>query len=243
MATRFTTKNLKVIFKFPFQDAKWKSKFAILALLFMASILIIPSFFISGYIYEIMRRIIVDKADTPTMPDWDDLGKYLNNGLRMFGVGLIYSMPSLITLILYIAVLVPLMVLNSRSSQYDEGFMIAVPFMTMLMILGYAIGFVTQFLSITAMSHMIAKDEFLAAFRIREWWPILRKNIGGYLMTYLLIFGVSYAIVFVFQILVFTIVLCITVPFLMVPVYSYFGLINGALFAQAYNEGVELSAA
>jgi len=241
MATRFTTQNLQAVFKFPFQDAKWKSKFAILALLSIASILIVPGFFIGGYVYETMRRIIVDKVEAPTLPDWDDMGTYFKNGLRIFGVGLIYSTPTWILLILYFAILAPLMILNSDSTRYETGLMLAVPLMTGLMFLGYAIGFVMQFLSIAAMSHMIAKDEFRAAFRVREWWPILRVNIGGYLLTFILIFGASYAITLAIQILVFTIILCITVPFLMLAIYPYLLVISSALFAQAYNDGVERS--
>ena len=243
MTTRFTTGNLKSVLKFPFQDAKWKSKFAILALLSIGSILIIPGFFIGGYIYESMRRIIVDKAEVPTLPDWDDMGTCFKNGLRMFGVGLVYSLPTWITLLLSFAILVPLMILGSGSNRYEESLMVVGPILTGLMVLGYAAGFITQFLSITALSHMIARNEFYAAFRIREWWPILRNNLGGYVLTYLLVFGASYAMGFAIQILIFTIVLCITVPFLWLAFYSYILVICGVLFAQAYNEGVERNAA
>ena len=48
---------------------------------------------------------------------------------------------------------------------------------------------------------------------------------------------------FAIQILVFTIILCLTIPFVLMAIFSYLWLISGVLFAQAYNEGVERNAA
>lgn len=242
MASRYTSQNLQEICKFPFRDEKWKSKFAILGFISIVSILIIPGFFFWGYIYEIMRRVIVDKDEIPTLPDWDDLGIYFKNGFRMFGVLAIYTLPTLLLMIPYFVTFLPMMFSDPAPSDYEQTFLITMPITFGLMMIGTVIGFVMQLLSIVAIGHMIAKDEFRAAFRIREWWPIFRKNIGGYLLAYILFIGASYVIGFAIQMLIVTIILCMVVPVLWIAIYNYLGVIGSVLFAQAYNDGVEKSA-
>ena len=96
MSSTITSENLQKIFSFPFKGTEWKPKLAIGSLLYMLSIFILPYFFIAGYSYEVMRQIIVDKSD-PSMPEWDDFGKYFRDGLKLFGVSALYGSPALIS--------------------------------------------------------------------------------------------------------------------------------------------------
>ncbi|NJN99342.1 MAG: DUF4013 domain-containing protein [Anaerolineales bacterium] len=91
-----TTDNLQALAKFPFTDPRWKNKFLIGSLLHLAgyAIPLIPLIFVYGYCAQIMRQIIVEKRD-PYMPEWEDWGKFLQDGLKLTGVGLIYSLPCL----------------------------------------------------------------------------------------------------------------------------------------------------
>ena len=238
MTTRFTSQNLQTIFKFPFQDEKWKSKLAVFAAIGLVSILIVPGFFIGGYIYEIMRRIIVKKEE-PSLPEWDDLGGYFRNGLKMFGVGFIYGLPALITLIPYFVIVLPMIAMEPIPSEYEPLFLIGMTVSMGLMMVGSLIGIVTQMFSLAAIGYMIEKGEFQAAFRIREWWPIFRKNIGGFILAYVILMGCGWIIGFAIQFIMLTIILCVLVPFLWAAVYAYLGVIGGVLFAQAYNDGVD----
>ncbi len=238
MNSRFTSENLQNIFTFPFKDEKWKSKFTVGGFIFFVSIFIIPAFFISGYMYEIMKGIIVDKAE-PSLPEWDDIGEYFKNGLKIAGVGFVYSLPTLLLTLPYFLNFLFLPFAESMSEEYASAAFVAMPITMILMMLGSLLGMVTSFFSIVAMGHMIAEDEFQAAFRIREWWPIFRKNIGGYLLAYVILLGVSWVTAFISQILMMTIILCIVLPFIMVAFYFYLGVVSSVLFAETYNEGVE----
>ncbi len=53
---------------------------------------ILPGLIIYGYFYQIMQRVIV-KSEEPTLPEWQDWGKLLGDGFRLFGVSFIYSLP------------------------------------------------------------------------------------------------------------------------------------------------------
>ncbi|MCP4142943.1 MAG: DUF4013 domain-containing protein [Chloroflexi bacterium] len=238
MSSKFTSENLQNIFGFPFKDEKWKPKFAVGAFIAIASIFIIPGFFLGGYFHEIMRRIIVEKAK-PSLPEWDDAGKYFKNGLKMAGVGFVYSLPSLLLTMPYILIFLFIPFLESMSNEYISALSTAMPISLVLMLLGSLIGMVTSFLSIVALGHMVAKDEFSAAFRICEWWPIFWKNIGGYLLAFVILMGLSWLSSFIFQFLAMTIILCVVLPFIMIVFYFYLGVVSSVLFAETYNEGVQ----
>ncbi len=238
MSSKFTSENLQNVFSFPFKDERWKSKFAVGGLIGFTSIFIIPGFFISGYMYEIMKQVIVDKAEA-SLPEWDNSGEYFKNGLKMAGVGFVYSFPTLLLMLPYFLNFLFLPFAENMSEELASAVFMAIPITMMLMFLGSLIGMVTSFFSIAAMGHMIAKDEFQAAFRIREWWPIFRKNIGGYLLAYVILLGVSWIVGFVLQIMAMTIILCVVLPFIWIAFYFYIGVVSSVFFAEAYNEGVQ----
>lgn len=237
MSETITSENLQTIFTFPFKDERWVSKFTVGSLLYMISIFILPGFFVGGYSYEVMRRIIVDKA-VPSMPEWDDFGEYLANGVKLFGVGLLYGSPTLMLMFPFFALIFVVPFITSLSEKYLDTLFIAFPLAIGLLVFGGLVGFVFGMLGLAAKGHMVAKGEFAAAFRIREWWPIFRANLGGFLLAYLVLMALSYTLTFAVQILMMTLVLCIIVPFLLVGVSFYLSLVSNALFAKAYADGV-----
>jgi hypothetical protein len=97
MTNSFTSDELLALAKFPFTDPRWKNKFLIGGLLSLAgyAIPVLPLLFVYGYCAQIMRRIIVEN-EAPYLPEWEDWGKFLQDGLKLFGVGLVYSLPGLI---------------------------------------------------------------------------------------------------------------------------------------------------
>ncbi len=92
-----------------------------------------------------------------------------------------------------------------------------------------------------AMSHVVAEDQFSAAFRVSEWWQIFKANLGGYIIAYILIMGTAFSLTFAFQLLYLTFVLCCLIPFLMSLISIYLGVITGAIFGQTYRVGKENS--
>jgi len=86
--------DLAQILTFPFQDQDWLKKFLIASLLVLFSFIpVIPLVLLLGYAAEIIRRIAVDH-ESPSLPEWDDLSLYFNEGIRLFGVGAVYMVPA-----------------------------------------------------------------------------------------------------------------------------------------------------
>ena len=240
MSSTVTSENLQTIFTFPFKDQSWKSKFTIGSLLYMIGIFILPGFFVGGYSYEVMRQIIVDDRD-PSMPEWDDFGEYFQNGFKLFGVGFLYGSPTLMLMLPYLVLILffPFFITGAIPDEYIDMLFVAFPVTLGLMIIGSLVGFVFGMFGVVAKGHMVATGEFAAAFRFREWWPILRNNLGGFLLAYLVLMALSWVITFAVQLLMATLILCIVVPFLMAAVCFYLGLVSNALFAKAYADGVK----
>ena len=103
------------------------------------------------------------------------------------------------------------------------------------MLLALAIGVVMP----AIMGHVVATDEFGAAFRFKEWWAIFRANVGGFLLAYVIIILLSIVVSFIYSFLYCTIIFCCLVPFVTAPMTMYLTVIYGAIFALAYRDGTQ----
>lgn len=240
MNTSFSSADIKEFLSFPFKDEKWGSKLLIATLLAFFGFLIFPIFLLSGYIYEIMRRMIVER-ESPSLPEWDAWGDYLVNGFRVWVAGIVYSLPTLLFMLPYIAMMF-IMPWLTESSGPNVLPVVMMFFSFGLMGIGMAVSIVAWIFFVPALGHMAAKDELKAAFRIKEFWPVLRNNLVGYLLSFIIYLGLMYVVMFVSQIFVLTVVLCVLYPVVLTVSTTYLYLVTGALFAHAYVEGVENTA-
>jgi|WetSurMetagenome_2_1015567.scaffolds.fasta_scaffold42887_4 hypothetical protein len=85
-------------FSFVFEDPDWLKKLAILALLGFAQLIpVLGSLFMaavfSGVMIDIMRKVI--NKQTPTIPNMD-IGKQFMDGLKVWVIGLVYSIPTVV---------------------------------------------------------------------------------------------------------------------------------------------------
>lgn len=251
MSQTFTTQGLQEMFAFPFHDPRWKNKLLIAGLLNLASLVIpiVPGLFFYGYCARIMRRITVQDGE-PFLPEWDDWGQMLAEGWRLFAVGLVYSLPSLLLMLLGFALYVgltwvPLVMAETAPSSPEW---IVAPLAAMgagMVIFGLAtiVSLITLAILPAPLNHALVAREFRAAFRPREWWPIFRANLGGFLLSFAILMGVNFVLSFAAQILYMTIVLCCLVPFALVLAATYLVVVASALFAQAYRTGAQNLAA
>jgi len=253
MSQSFTTANLQALLAYPFRDPEWKKKFLLGSLITVAGFIIpiVPFAFIYGYMAQIMRRIIVDKGE-PFLPEWKEWEKLLVDGFKILGAILIYTFPLMIIFMIgyMLMVFVPMMmgIPLTAAAEYGQeagGAMLGV--MTVISVLGGVLLFGLGFLLSLAIGivmpaligHVVATDQFSAAFRLREWWAIFRANLRGFLLAYLIIWVISMALSSVYMVLYCTVILCCLMPFVMGPTTMYLLTIYGAIFGRAYREAVE----
>lgn len=248
MTNSFTSDELLALAKFPFTDSRWKVKFLIGCLLILVGFVIpwLPMIFVYGYCAQIMRRIIVEN-ESPFLPEWTNWDKLFKDGLKLFGVQLIYTLPGFIFFFGGFGLFVVAMISSEATSEMlsrDTS-----PLTSLIPLVGFAGWFGGVSLGMllvaaglvilpVASGHFIATGQFGAAFRIREWWAIFRANLSGYLISYVLILGFWMALSFAFQILYFTVIFCCLMPFVMAFAMMYVMIIASILFGQAYQDGV-----
>jgi hypothetical protein len=247
MAQAITSDYLQDLYTFPFKDERWKTKFAVgsvLALVLMPFVYL-SYIFLYGYSYRIMRGIIVEDRQ-PFMPEWDDWGQLIGDGLKMMIVVLLPMIPMfLISMsifpMMFGATLIPAL-LQTSGRGGGEIFLALLPlsifFFTGIGGVMTVLTYLLQFMLPAAMGHVVATGELGAMFRFREWWPIFRVNIFGFVMAFVLYLVVSLIITFVMYALMFTIILCVLLPFFFGAYMFYLILIQSTLYAQAYREGV-----
>jgi len=233
--------NLNEIFSFPFKDADSRKNFLIGCLVSLAVFIIplLPLFVLYGYAIRIVKQIM--NNESPHMVSWDDWGGMFKDGAKIFGIRIIYSIPILLLMIPFFITMIgmPILMSNASSSQVDS-------FMPIFMLIVF--GTICLLIPISlplaviipgAEMYVVEKDEFAAGFRIREWWPIFRANLSGFIAALAVFYLATMALSFVTQIISATLILACLLPFLLPAVTMYSVLIMYTTIAQAYKTGKE----
>jgi hypothetical protein len=251
MAGQATVDQIQHLFAYPFRDPQWKRKLLIIFALNIGGFLIpiLPWLLLSGYLAKTFRGWIRD-ADDLKLPQWEDWNELFLLGLRMTVIFIVAFAPLFILFLLgYSAFMVPMIAIEfSQEAATGEALgPLLAPIFGMfagMMLFGVSILFALGLGIVLppAMGHAISEDKLSAAFRVREWWPILRANFAGYLLSYIFVLGTFFLLTYLLQVLYMTIILCWTFPFISAATSVYIGLIAAALFGQAYRVGAEKAA-
>ena len=78
-------------FVFLFDDPRWLNKTLMGGLFILLSLFLVGVPFVLGYLAKTIRNVVAGVVHP--LPEWDELGEYFNEGLVLFGVSLIYTLP------------------------------------------------------------------------------------------------------------------------------------------------------
>jgi MFS family permease len=252
MVSNFTIQSLQDLLTFPFKTSDGRKKLLIAGLFGFGSFIIpiLPALFLIGYGGLIMQRMILEKSE-PFLPEWNDWDKMLKLGVKLFGAGFIYGLPAFAIMVIgYLGMLVPAILTSSYSANSNSAMDRFLGIQLFGMFGGMACFGCGLFLALAlwavlpvVLSHVAATNSFSAAFHIKDWWKILRVNLGGFIVTLILIGGLYMVMVLAAEVFYMTIVLCIVIPFLFAFIFAYLMIMANVLFAQAYREAVAKLAA
>jgi hypothetical protein len=249
MASTASLEGIKKAVFFPFLGEKWGVKVLIGSALTFGSFLIIPAIPVFGYFGQIMKRIIVQDED-PELPEWNDWGVLFLDGTKLLGATLIYLLPALILAIGGYALFMLLDLSLAFSASAVNPYSSNPPILPMLgsvfgmfgglgvMMLGFVLAFVTLIVIPPALGNMLAKGNFEAAFRFKEWWSVFKANLSGYILAVALALGLSYLLYMLALILYATIVLCCLLPFALAFIAFIAGAVGFSVYAVAYRDGL-----
>jgi hypothetical protein len=242
----FSTRGLKALFTYPFRKRGWEKKMVILAAFNLGGLIIplFPTLFALGYTAELIRRAV--REDDPDLPEWDHWNDLLVDGLRLLGISLVFLVPLAFIyscgIGTYFATMIGVISQDTHSSSPSwlpipllGGFSV----MMCSMICSVLFSLVAGFFVPAAATHTVVKRSFGAFLRFNEWWRILRANLGGYIIFFILMGGLIYIWSMIYSLVAWTFVLlpfAFLLPFLITP---YLSAICAILFGRIYREAEE----
>ena len=172
-------------FSYVTEDTDWLKKIIIGAV--MVIIPIVGPLALAGWALEILRRVIKD--ETQLLPEWDQFGTYIVNGLKELVIGIVYFLPALL---IYGCAFATIFGGSAISASADSGSadMIgsAITILTMCM---YCVLFlfiiIGALLIAPAIGSFAESGELASAFRVGEVFDLLRAAIGPYLLSLLIV--------------------------------------------------------
>lgn len=247
MSTESSMAPLKRLLRFPFGEPQWQGKFVVGSALTLAGsiIPIIPTIFVWGYIVRVMRQIIAGQA--PSVPQWDEWGDLFRDGLSAFAIGLVYSLPAMLVWFIgmgiYFAITFSMPFAAATGGDEAE---IVMSFMLLtfggmaIMFLAMAVGTLLMVLGAVALpmatAHFVAEERLGAAFRVRQWWRILKADKWGYLAAWVVFAGIMAILYVGILVLYSTLILCVLIPIVAAPISFYLALVGAALFGEIYRD-------
>ena len=163
-------------FQYVFEDPDWVQKILIGGLFYLAGFLIIGWFFIFGYVARTARNVIAG-VERP-LPEWQELGEFFNEGLRLFGVMLVYILP---IIVLVFAIMIPAGLLGAIDNEGLNA--LGGTFAGCISCLFVPLSLLVTFFLPASLLFAAVEQRFGAAFEFGRIWPFIKQNIGNYLLA------------------------------------------------------------
>jgi hypothetical protein len=142
----------------------------------LASAVLIGIPFLAGYLARLARNV-VDGVE-PALPEWEDLGEFFAEGLRLVGVYAAYFVP---LMIIALALLVPAGLLSGIDADYSEPLSgVATTCVTCLI---FPLSLAVAVWVPAALLMSVMHRNFAAAFDFARISAFIRDNIGNYLIA------------------------------------------------------------
>ncbi|MDO5850754.1 MAG: DUF4013 domain-containing protein, partial [Methanobacteriaceae archaeon] len=169
-------------------------------------IALIISFFVTGYVYEVLKSTIEGKN---TLPEFNNFGNMFINGIKLVVVGVIYS-------------IIPSVIWNLTFKFCDPGSAIGI----ILILISVILGIILALMTIMAINNMAVNDNrFKAAFDFNKILALI-SSIGWIRFLGAIIFLVLVGIIILFAFTFVAIIIAIICSFA-----GKIGAIIGAIIA------------
>jgi hypothetical protein len=213
--------------KYP--TSNW-GKVLILGVIMIASFLIVPIFLLIGYLFRIIKATL---AGLDELPEFDEIGEMFVDGLKVFVVGIVYSIP----------VIIISLILSALTGSSSSATLSLNPAMIWAFVLVYIIyiivAVIVGLIEVIAIANMAYYDGDLgAAFSFSEILDrIATIGWGKYIITYIVIALVSFIGFLIGILTLFILVGFILLPLVIAPfIYMFGARAIALLFIEAVDE-------
>lgn len=163
-------------FTYVFDDPQWLQKILIGGLFYLAGFLIVGWIFLLGYCARVARNVIAGEA--LPLPEWENLGEFFSEGMRMFAVALVWVLPGILLVMMFI---VPAAVLDSTGDETVQAVGSGISGCLACLMVPLSLA-VLLFLP-GSLLFAAVEQRFSAAFEFGRIWPFIRANLGNYLLA------------------------------------------------------------
>jgi len=213
-------------FTFVFEDENWITKLLLAAAILLLGILfswllliplVLALALLGGYSAEITRQVI--GGELSKLPEWDDWGKLIADGLKVVVIGIVYALP---IIVIALCLGLPIGIFAENSQGVASLFSMLLSCLTLL----WAI--VMSLALPAAIAFWVANDDLSAAFRFGDVIGLVRDNFATYLITFLM----SWVANFIGELgsIVCGVGWLVTVPYAL--------MVTGHLYGQAYADSM-----
>lgn len=176
-------------FTYVFEDPNWLRKVLMGGLFTLAACVLVGVPFILGYYARVTRNILAGHPQP--LPEWDDLGAYFSEGLRLLGVGIVWTLP-VILLWMLIAIPAGLMsIVDSDAARTAGGAAFGLIYCIQI-----PLGLVLRFVIPVAMVRSIAEQSFSAGLQFGRVFSMIKANFVNFLLAFLVAFIAGFLGVF-----------------------------------------------
>jgi hypothetical protein len=173
-------------FTFITEDPEWLTKLLVGGLFALLSAVLVGVPFVLGYWGRTVKNVAAGQARP--LPAWDDLGGIFSDGLRLFGVYLVYFIGIGVAMMaLSCLLMLPFIALGSAGDLDDGPEALFAALGGLGMLLFYA---VVMLVSLAAMVYLPAalvraalRDSFAEGFAWREVLGFIKANLGNYALS------------------------------------------------------------
>jgi hypothetical protein len=171
-------------FTFVFEDEEWIVKIGLGAIILVIGILfswvlfiplILASLALGGYMVEIIRRLL--NNDLEILPQWENWGQLLLDGLNAWVIGVVYALP---IIVVGLCLGTPAGLL----AEDAEGLSAFLSLIVGCFVFLYAIAM--SIVLPAAIAFFVAEEDLKAAFRFGEVLGFVRENLSTYLITFIM---------------------------------------------------------
>lgn len=166
-------------FTYVFEDPRWLSKVLIGGLFILGICILIGPLFAAGYCARLARNVAAGQRRP--LPEWDDLGGYFAEGLRLFCIGLVYSIP---VMAIFGFVMGPALVTAVIARDHDAIRGMSGLFSGFASCLIAPISLAISLWMPGALLFAVMEQRFGAAFEFARIWAFIRENLGNYLLAF-----------------------------------------------------------
>jgi hypothetical protein len=210
-------------FGYMFQDEDWIKKIAIGGIV---GLIPIVNFAAIGYMIQVLRN--VRAGQVLPLPEWDQFGQYFMDGLWIFLIALVWSIPAL--LVACLQGIGSAAIANANSDQMVSTYgIISVCFSCLIGLWSLVVA-----IFIPAILVRFAEvGDFMAGFRFSELFSFISTNVGNYVIVLILMLVASF-------IASLGVILCV-IGVIFTQFWAY--LVSGHLLGQLANQNQALEPA